>query len=110
MHGGRSGQWVGRVSDSVTRQFYRTLTDERIQLRDGTAHLKVWRLSRPMHPGHNFKYRLVYLEGERVRVLYDVHTGKPDHKHIDGDQLPYAFKDLQTLATDFFSDIEELPK
>ena len=53
---------------------------------------------------------MAYLEGERVRVLYDVHTGKPDHKHIDGTEMPYGFVSLQRLATDFFNDIEDLPR
>ena len=53
---------------------------------------------------------MAYLEGERVRVLYDVHTGKPDHKHIDGVELPYAFVSLQQLAKDFFQDIEKLSR
>jgi len=43
-------------------------------------------------------------------VLYDVHTGKPDHKHIDGVELPYAFVSLQQLAKDFFQDIEKLSR
>ena len=60
--------------------------------------------------GAGVRGALAYLEGERVRVLYDVHTGKPDHKHIDGVELPYAFVSLQQLAKDFFQDIEKLSR
>ena len=89
----------------------RLLIDERIQIRRGIAHLKVWELEQPTRPSrHRYKYRLVYLESERPRVLYDIHTGKPDHKHIDGKEQLYEFKDLEALATDFFKDIEELPE
>jgi len=87
------------------------LIDQRIQLPHGVAHLKVWQLGSRVTGSlgsHSYKYRLVYLEGEWVRVLYDVHTGKPDHKHIDGLELPYTFATLQQLAADFFNDIEAL--
>ena len=99
----------------------RVLIDERIQLQHGTAHLKVTQLSRPItrsrgtdgtraSGGHAFKYRLAYLEGKRVRVLYDVHTGKADHKHIDGVELPYEFVSLQQLSEDFFKDKAEMSR
>lgn len=99
----------------------RVLIDERIPLQHGTAHIKVTQLNRPItrsvrtdragaSGGHAVKYRLAYLEGERVRVLYDVHTGKPDHKHIDGVELPCELVSLQQLSKDFFQDIEELSR
>ncbi len=89
----------------------RLLIDQRVQCHRGFAHLRVWELTEPLHPSrHHFKYRLAYLEGERVRVLYEVHAGKPDHKQIDGKERPYELENLETLATEFFKDVEELPE
>ena len=91
-----------------TSRMSRKILDQRIRLPRGTAHLLIWELdgeSLPPSAPHRYKYRLAYLEGERVRVLYDVHTGKSDHKHIDGIEHAYTFSTTKRLVDDFFSDI-----
>lgn len=76
-------------------------------VRGGVVEMVVWRLPQPVPPSqHAIKYRLVYLrDGERA-VGYDNERGKGDHKHIDGQEFPYTFVDVQTLMDDFLADVE----
>jgi len=76
---------------------------------DDAGHLfemVIWRVPQPVVPClHPYKYRLVYIvDGQRV-VGYDNERGKGDHKHINGEQFPYLFKDVRTLMRDFQADI-----
>jgi hypothetical protein len=41
-----------------------------------------------------------------VVLLYDIHRGKPHHRHLRGQELPYTFVDEDTLLTDFLRDVE----
>lgn len=56
------------------------------------------------------RYRLVYiLPGHKEpAVLYDNHHPKGHHKHIKGQQSPYAFSGIEQLLQDFQQDIEAL--
>ena len=84
--------------------------DQRFALPDGAIiQIKVWRLPEPVPPSpHRLKYSLFYgRPGERI-VGYDNERGKGDHKHINGLELPYAFKDVATLIRDFLHDIKEI--
>jgi len=39
-------------------------------------------------------------------VLYDIHPGKPDHRHVRGREEPYAFTTPEQLWQDFVTDVE----
>ena len=69
----------------------------------------IWEVPQPSTSSvHRLKYRLVFVvAGVRV-VGYDNERGKGDHKHLRGLQIPYAFKDVDTLITDFLRDVEEI--
>ena len=57
---------------------------------------------------HGLKYRLYYgLADGTCLVLYDNETGKSDHRHINGKEEHYRFKNVETLVADFLSDIEQ---
>jgi len=56
--------------------------------------------------GHGFKYRLALVAEEVCVLRYDNETGKGDHKHIEGRELPYRFVDLELLQADFWADVE----
>jgi hypothetical protein len=43
---------------------------------------------------------------KEVIVLYDIHPGKPDHRHVRGREEPYAFTTPEQLWQDFVTDVE----
>jgi Family of unknown function (DUF6516) len=83
------------------------LLKTRTQHAAGTVEMVVWQVPESVPPsGHRFKYRLVYVvAGQRV-VGYDNERGKGDHKHLRERELPYRFKDVDTLMRDFLADVE----
>lgn len=69
--------------------------------------MKIWSVSKSEHTPFGVKYSLVYIVcGERV-IGYDNERGKGDHKHINGGQESYQFKDVDILVDDFANDVEE---
>ena len=68
--------------------------------------MKIWSVPVTEHTPYGVKYSLVYIvDGVRV-VGYDNERGKGDHKHIDGNQEPYTFVDVDVLVDDFAGDVE----
>lgn len=72
------------------------------------AELVIWQLPAPL-PGstHAFKYRLAFVVDEVCVLRFDNETGKGDHKHVGADEVPYVFKDLEQLVTDFMNAIDK---
>lgn len=71
------------------------------------AEVSIWRLPSPQPGcGHSFKYRLAFIANGRCVLRYDNERGKGDHKHVDGRESPYPFRDLPTLLADFDRDIQ----
>jgi len=68
----------------------------------------IWQVPTPVPPTtHGFKYRLVYIrDGVRV-VGFDNERGKGDHMHLDGQELPYTFIDIDQLRIDFIREIKK---
>ena len=70
--------------------------------------MKIWQVPHSKVKPHGLKYSLVYIrKGERI-VGYDNAERKGDHKHFRGDEIPYDFKDMDTLISDFYMDIQGL--
>ena len=40
-----------------------------------------------------------------VILLYDIHRGKPHHRHLRGEETAYSFVDEDTLLDDFLRDV-----
>ncbi len=38
-------------------------------------------------------------------LLYDIHRGKPHHRHLRGEEVPYDFVDEEQLLDDFLRDV-----
>jgi hypothetical protein len=69
--------------------------------------MAVWRVDPPVWASaHVYKYRLAFMSAGRCVLRYDNEAGKGDHKHIGKRERPYAFVDLTTLQSDFWSDVE----
>ncbi len=64
----------------------------------------IWKVPKPVPPsGHRYKYRAVYVvDGVRI-VGFDNERGKGDHCHLDGEQVPYVFKNAEQLIEDFIA-------
>src|SRR5712691_2072745 len=67
----------------------------------------VWRVSSTPRSAGSVRYRLAYVRhAERVpAVLYDNHSPKGHHRHIEGVEEPYYFIDVDQLMEDFMSDV-----
>jgi hypothetical protein len=84
------------------------LLRERRTYDDGSfVEIVVWELPLPdAERPHRLKYRLAYVrEGHRL-VAYDNERGKADHRHIGGNEAPYAFRSVDQLLDDFFRDVD----
>ena len=86
----------------------RKITRTRLVVGRGFAELVVWEVPQPI-PGstHSNKYRLSYVVKDVCRVRYDNERGKGDHRHLDGEERPYAFRGLEQLLSDFWRDVNE---
>lgn len=68
----------------------------------------VWRLPAPSQGSpHDLKYRLAYVANGRCVLRFDNEAGKGDHAHVNEDELPYVFTDLETLQADFWLAVEK---
>ena len=67
--------------------------------------VRLWQANPCPDKPHGYKYSLVYIvKGKRV-IGYDNSEGKGDHRHYKDSEELYQFKDLKTLARDFYKDI-----
>jgi hypothetical protein len=68
----------------------------------------IWRLPVPvLGSKHSYKYRLFYgRDGKRV-VGFDNERGKGDHCHLDGEECPYVFTEVETLMEDFLREVRK---
>lgn len=72
----------------------------------GVIEMVIWQLPGPTaERPHGLKYRLVYVVDDMRVVGYDNETGKGNHKHLAGHELPYRFVDVDTLIADFYEDV-----
>jgi hypothetical protein len=72
----------------------------------------LWQLpQRTSDRPHGLKYRLHYgLADGTCVVRYDNESGKGDHKHIEGREQSFVFKDVEALVADFLEEIEKTRK
>ena len=81
----------------------------KIQLRDDLlleVYIRTVRASRNYPEGIRYRCYLGNPKTREVVVLYDIHPGKPHHKHTRGRQDPYLFTTPEQLWDDFVVDVE----
>ena len=73
----------------------------------GVVEYVIWELPQPVAGSlHQYKYRLYFgRDGQRI-VGFDNERGKGDHCHLDGEEFPYRFTNVEDLLNDFFGEIE----
>lgn len=80
---------------------------EKLVLEDGSIiEMVIWSVPTPVFGSkHDYKYRLYFgRDGSRI-VCFDNERGKGDHRHIDGWEMPYEFKDVDRLVADFTAEV-----
>lgn len=84
------------------------LQRDRFEFDDGTfVEMVIWRVPGPVAgSNHGYKYRLFYGRPGKRLVGYDNERSKGDHRHVEGREEFYEFKDVETLVRDFFADVE----
>lgn len=98
--------WCQTASLVKATQFVR----RRIEYADNRfAEIVVWVLDRPV-PGskHLYKYRLAYVVDEECVLRYDNESGKGDHRHVAGREFDYTFRSIESLLSDFQSEVQRL--
>ncbi len=55
--------------------------------------------------GIRYSLCLIDLASGEVILLYDVHRGKPHHRHLRGEETAYSFVDEDALLDDFLGDV-----
>lgn len=74
---------------------------------DSIIEVVLWRLPKPTpERPHGFKYRLYYGRRGACLVRYDNETGKGDHRHVGGREMPYEFRSVEQLRRDFERDVK----
>lgn len=74
--------------------------------------LVVWRVPPGAGQPKGVRYRLAFIPRGCAgpAVLYDNHSPKGPHKHLDGVESAYAFLDVHRLIEDFRHDVEHRKK
>ena len=72
--------------------------------------LVIWRVSVGSRSPGGIRYRLVFVRrgGEEPAVLYDNHSPKGHHRHVQGIEQKYAYSDVEQLLTDFRADVRRI--
>jgi Family of unknown function (DUF6516) len=88
------------------------LMRERLILsRRAFVEIVIWKLSKPLpDSAHLFKYRLAYIANQRCVLRFDNEAGKGDHKHLNETEVPYLFRNLDTLQADFWTEVNKRRK
>ncbi|MGH7091442.1 MAG: toxin-antitoxin system TumE family protein [Stellaceae bacterium] len=83
------------------------LRERRILGESRFIEIVIWEVPEPLSGSrHGFKYRLAFVIDEMCVLRFDNEAGKGDHKHLGGEQVPYRFRSLAQLVTDFWDAVE----
>ena len=79
-----------------------------VDAQGGIIQFVIWKVPTPVPPtSHGFKYRMVYIQNGVRIVGFDNERGKGDHMHLDGEEMPYHFTNLEQLIEDFLFEVEK---
>ena len=72
--------------------------------------LTIWRVPVTSRAAEGVRYRLAFVRaGETTpAVLYDNHHPKGPHRHVEGVEEPYPFRDVDKLLVDFQADMRRI--
>jgi hypothetical protein len=72
--------------------------------------LVIWRVPAAPRSPSGVRYRLAFVRRgeERPAVLYDNHSPKGHHRHVEGVEEPYSFSGVDQLLVDFRTDVQRI--
>jgi Family of unknown function (DUF6516) len=72
--------------------------------------LVIWRVPSTLRSPSSVRYRLAFVRrGEETpAVLYDNHSPKGHHRHVEGVEEPYSFSGIDQLLADFGTDVRRI--
>jgi uncharacterized protein DUF6516 len=84
------------------------LRENHIDANGNIVELVIWRVAVSLHDTSGVRYRLAFVrrDEESPAVLYDNHSPKGHHRHIEGVEEAYHFVGLDRLIGDFRADVE----
>lgn len=84
------------------------LQRDRFDYDDGTIlEMVIWRVPKLVQGSkHGYKYRLFFGRPGKRLAVYDNERPKRDHRHVEGREERYEFRDVETLIRDFLADVE----
>lgn len=74
----------------------------------GIEERKIWNVPKNEKHPDGIRYSLAYIPAGKKSpsVLFDNHHPKGHHKHLGGEETPYAFAGVEKLLADFRREIE----
>jgi len=72
--------------------------------------LVIWRVPMTAKSPSGLRYRLAFVrqDDDKPVVLYDNHSPKGHHRHVEGVEESYAFSDVDQLLADFITDVRRI--
>ena len=69
--------------------------------------LVIWRVPTTPRSPSGLRYRPAFVQRDEEKpvVLYDNHSPKGHHRHVEGIEEAYAFTDVDQLLADFMADV-----
>jgi len=86
------------------------LTRERLVLsRRAFVEIVIWRVAAAGAFEHASLQvpRLAYIANQRCVLRFDNEAGKGDHKHVGEREVPYRFTDVDSLQSDFWTEVKK---
>jgi hypothetical protein len=85
------------------------LREKRIDVAGNIVELVVWRVPATLDDTSGVRYRLAFVRRAAAApaVLYDNHSPKGHHRHIEGVEETYQFVDLDRLRMDIGRALEK---
>jgi hypothetical protein len=72
--------------------------------------LVIWRVPKTAENPSGVRYRLAFVQRDEKEpaVLYDNHSPKGHHRHVEGLEEAYTFVDVDQLVRDFTADVRRI--
>ena len=86
------------------------LREKVVDEKGNIVELVIWRVPTTPKSPSGLRYRLAFVRRneEKPVVLYDNHSPKGHHRHVEDIEEAYAFTDVDQLLADFTEDVRRI--